>query len=131
MKKSKTIAIIGCILLAIATVFLPSASIHAESVCDHLSPDSEVYRANGCGGSSTAVDLENAVIGIVNGIVGVLSLVAVIFIVVGGIHFMTAAGDASKVEKAKKTILYATIGLIICVLAFAIVNFVIANIINS
>ena len=44
---------------------------------------------------------------------------------------MTSAGDPGKTKKAKDTILYAVIGLIICVLAFAIVNFVIGGIINS
>ena len=43
---------------------------------------------------------------------------------------MTSSGEAAKVEKAKKTILYGLIGLVICVLAFAIVNFVIDNVIN-
>jgi len=44
---------------------------------------------------------------------------------------MTSNGDATKLEKAKKTILYACIGLAICVLAFAIVNFVIDKIIYN
>ena len=60
----------------------------------------------------------------------VLGLVAVIVIIIGGINYMTSAGDAGKVKKAKDTILYGVIGLVICVLAFAIVNFVIANIIK-
>jgi len=41
---------------------------------------------------------------------------------------MTSAGDAGKVAKAKSTILYATIGLAVCVLAFAIVNWAIGAI---
>ena len=44
---------------------------------------------------------------------------------------MTSAGDPGKVKKAKDTILYGVIGLVVCVLAFAIVNFVIANIIGQ
>ena len=44
---------------------------------------------------------------------------------------MTSAGDTTKLEKAKKTILYAVIGLAITVLSFAIVNFVIKNVIES
>ena len=38
---------------------------------------------------------------------------------------MTSTGDAGKVKQAKDTILYAVIGLIICALAFAIVNWTI------
>ena len=65
--------------------------------------------------------------GILNAIIGVLALVAVVVMIVGGISYMTSSGDAGKVKKAKDTILYGLIGLIVCVLAFAIVNFVISN----
>lgn len=75
-------------------------------------------------------DLSAAVIGIINGVVGVLSLVCVVVIIIGGINYMTSSGDAGKVKKAKDTILYGIIGLVVCVLAFAIVNFVVANIIK-
>ena len=68
--------------------------------------------------------------GILNAIIGVLALVAVVVMIVGGISYMTSSGDAGKVKKAKDTILYGLIGLVVCVLAFAIVNFVISQIIG-
>ena len=78
-----------------------------------------------------AETLDQSVIGIINGVIGVLGLVAVVVIIIGGIQYMTSSGDAGKVKKAKDTILYGVIGLVICVLAFAIVNFVISNIIGG
>lgn len=75
-------------------------------------------------------NFEDSIINIINAIIGVLGLVAVVIIIVGGIQYMTSTGDAGKVKKAKDTILYGVIGLVICVLAFAIVNFVISNIIK-
>ena len=69
--------------------------------------------------------------GILNAIIGVLALVAVVVMIVGGVSYMTSSGDAGKVKKAKDTILYGLIGLVVCVLAFAIVNFVISQIIGS
>ena len=68
---------------------------------------------------------------IINAVIGVLGLVCVIIMIVGGVQYMTSSGDAGKVKKAKDTILYGLIGLIICVLAFAIVNFVLANILGQ
>ena len=65
---------------------------------------------------------------IIQGVVGILGVVCIIVIIVGGIGYMTSSGDAGKVKKAKDTILYGVIGLIICVLAFAITNFVIGAI---
>ena len=75
--------------------------------------------------------LDQEVTGILNGIIAVLGLVCVVVMIIGGVSYMTSSGDAAKVKKAKDTILYGLIGLIICVLAFAIVNFVIANIIEG
>lgn len=74
-------------------------------------------------------DLQGKVIGILNAVIAVLGIVAVIVIIMGGVGYMTSSGDAGKVKKAKDTILYGVIGLIIVALSFAIVNFVISNII--
>lgn len=76
-------------------------------------------------------DLASTIVAIINAVVGVLALVCVVVIIIGGVNYMTSSGDAGKVKKAKDTILYGVIGLIVCVLAFAIVNFVITNIIGQ
>ena len=75
-------------------------------------------------------DLSESVINIINAVIGVLGLVCVVVMIIGGVNYMTSSGDATKVKKAKDTILYGLIGLVVCVLAFAIVNFVITNIIG-
>lgn len=49
-------------------------------------------------------------------------IIAVIMIVVGGIYYTTSNGDPNKVTKAKNTIMYAVIGLVIAIVAAAIVN---------
>jgi multisubunit Na+/H+ antiporter MnhB subunit len=64
---------------------------------------------------------------IINVIIGVLGLTAVIIIVLGGVQFVTSTGDPGKVKKAKDTILYGIIGLVVAILAFAIVNFVLST----
>ena len=74
--------------------------------------------------------LVNNVTNILNTVIAVLGLACVVVMIIGGVNYMTSAGDTSKVEKGKKTILYGLIGLAICVFSFAIVNFVIANIIG-
>ena len=104
---------------------LPSyAAEPTTNVCNLNVPNS-VKEANGCFKNANKEGLPNVVIAIINAVIGVLGLVAVIFIIIGGISYMTSSGEAAKIEKAKKTILYAVIGLGICVLAFAIVNFAI------
>jgi hypothetical protein len=48
-------------------------------------------------------------------------------IIFGGIRYVTSTGDSSRVKAAKDTVTYAVIGLIVALLAYAIVNFVLTN----
>ena len=59
-----------------------------------------------------------------NTILYVVGVISVIMLVWGGLRYILSGGDNKKVTDAKNTIFYAIIGLIIAVLAFAIVNFV-------
>ena len=56
--------------------------------------------------------------------IGVVGVVSAIFVVYGGVSYIMSSGDPSKVQKAKQTILYALIGLIIVALAEIITSFV-------
>ncbi len=57
----------------------------------------------------------------------VIGALAVIMLIYGGIRYTISAGDSKQVEAAKNTILYAIIGIIVALLAGAIVNFVLTN----
>ena len=61
---------------------------------------------------------------ITNVLLFVIGAVAVIMIVVGGLRYVISGGDAKQVEAAKNTILYAIIGIVIAILAYAIINFI-------
>lgn len=54
--------------------------------------------------------------------------ISVIMLIWGGLRYITSGGDSKKITDAKNTILYAIIGLIIAILAFAIINFVLNTI---
>lgn len=68
---------------------------------------------------------------IINVIIGVVGVVAVVMMIIGGISFITSQGDTNKVTKARNTILYGVVGLIVAMLAFAIVNFVLGELFTS
>lgn len=53
-----------------------------------------------------------------------IGVISVIMIIVGGIFYTLSGGDASKIKRAKDTVLYSVIGLVVALLAYAIVNFV-------
>ena len=61
---------------------------------------------------------------ITNVVLYIVGAISVIMLVWGGVRYIISGGDSKKITDAKNTILYAIIGLIIAVLAFAIVNFV-------
>lgn len=130
------------ILLTLAILFgtsqLPQQIVSATTdSCPHNEKvPAAVLDAAGCddNGSSTNPNespLATTAIKITNGVIAVLSIIAVIFIIYGGIQYMTSAGDSGKTKKARDTILYAAIGLIVCALAAAIVNFVVVNLLGN
>ena len=65
-----------------------------------------------------------------NTILLIVGLISVIMLVYGGLRYILSGGDSKKVTDAKNTVLYAIIGLIISLLAFAIVNFVLNSVIG-
>ena len=83
---------------------------------------------SGVAKQETQYDLWTVLNTIINVALGIIGFVAVVMIIVDGFQYSTSAGDASKVTKAKNTIMYGIIGLVIAILAAAIVNFVLANV---
>ena len=71
--------------------------------------------------------LPQVAVTLIDVVLGALGIVAVAVVILGGIQYITSTGDPAKTRKAKDTILYGIIGLIVAFLAFAIVNFVIAK----
>ena len=50
--------------------------------------------------------------------------ISVIFIIVGGLRYVISAGNPEDTKRAKDTIIYAVVGLIVSMLAFTVVGFV-------
>ena len=67
---------------------------------------------------------------ITNTVLLIVGLISVIMLVYGGLRYILSGGDSKKVTDAKNTILYAIIGLIISMLAYAIVHFVLNSVIG-
>lgn len=57
--------------------------------------------------------------------------ISVIMIIIAGLRYVTSGGNSATVTAAKNTILYAVIGIVIALLAYAIVNFVIGAFANE
>jgi len=120
---------IGAMLMVVGVVgvALPVGAATRPADCDCSNPSGSsnpaacgVY----CADPGNETELMDTVTNIINLIIFVVGVVAVIMLVIGGVQYTMSQGDATQVKKAKDTILYAIIGLVVAILAFAIVNFV-------
>ena len=71
--------------------------------------------------------LSNILKNATNIVLFIAGALAVIMIIYGSIRFMTAHGNEKQVESARLIVTYSVIGLIIALLAYALVNFVLSN----
>jgi hypothetical protein len=58
-------------------------------------------------------------------VIGITAAISVLFIAIGGVRYIISQGEPQAVSKAKSTIVYALIGLVVAIVAQAIVAFVI------
>ena len=73
-------------------------------------------------------DLEDLITKIVNVILVVVGIVAVLYLIYGGITYVTAGGDAEKAGKGRTTITNAIIGIVIIAASLAIYNYVVKGV---
>ena len=93
-----------------------------------LVPDASAQVTSGINAATTGEmrgkSVDNTVGSIVNVLLWVVGILSVTMIVWSGFKYITSAGDTSKLASAKSTLIYAVVGLIIAIMAYAIVNFV-------
>jgi hypothetical protein len=143
INKIKTFVIAISTLLAFsAPMILPaaaSAAVSSEDIRGSLCSGANInIPENGAPGSTSQckgdVDsgsLNTKIAHIINWLSAIIGVVAVIMIIWGGFKYITSGGSEQSVSSAKKTILFALIGLIIVALAQLIVKFVLQNITAS
>jgi hypothetical protein len=68
---------------------------------------------------------------VINVIMGFLGIIAVVIILLGGFKWMTAGGDESKIEEAKKLMTAGVIGLVIILAAWGVTTFVMRALLNA
>lgn len=76
---------------------------------------------------NTAVNFMDVVTRIANFIITFIAILGIIFLVYGGLMYVTSAGDESRAEDGKKTITYALIGLLLAGMAYAIESLILTT----
>lgn len=127
----------GICSVVIASMVAPSASALSSSqslqtFAVGVSAQDQVKKGiDNAGGTVNNFNIGTAITNIVNIMLYALGAIAVIMIVIGGIRYTTSNGDSNGIQSAKNTILYAVAGLVVAILAYAIVNFVVSNLLGS
>lgn len=122
MKKSIiSIAIMTCAVFGASVLSTASLS---GSVSAQVSKGIDTATTSEMQGKSIDGDsgLIKTVVNILLWAVGILSVIMIIF---SGFRYITSSGDASKTKSAQNTLIYSVVGLIVAIMAWAIVNMVI------
>ena len=114
------------LIAAFTFVFAPLQTAYADPV--------DVFK-DACNGSSdttlckgTSTGLFGVIKTVINVMLVIGGIIAVIMIILGAIRYITSNGDQAGIKAAKDTIMYSIVGLVVAILAFAIVQFVVDKI---
>ena len=120
MKKIQTFIAALLLLTVSAFVFVPVSTVGAQALTDVCAENK---------GESAVCDQQDekadGFIGtLVNVLLYIVGAVSVVTLIIGGVLYALSAGNSSSVAKAKNTITYSIVGIVVSVLAYAIVNWV-------
>ena len=122
--RKKILAYIGVALCFLSVVFIASTTpvFAKQTACGAAGYYDPLICGYGEGANEVA--LQNRIRRALETVYLWVGIIAVIVIVIGGIRYMTSTGDTQKIQGAKNTIMYAIIGLIVTLAAFAITEFI-------
>lgn len=123
------------LLLVAITLLLPLTAVVVSPRASAV----DIFQ-NSCAGSSTDICKEIPqhgtpgknpiikIIGVAIAIVGAIVGIAAVFVlIIGGFKLITANGDSQGVARARSSVIYALVGVVISVLAEGIVAFVLSK----
>lgn len=119
---SLTAKIIAISIVVAGTGLVATTSAGAVNVIDQSCPDGATAKI--CDTKKDNIENNNFIQNLVNTLLYLLGAAAVIVIIIGGLTYTTANGDANRTKQAKNIIFYAVVGLVLAIMAWGIVNFV-------
>ena len=119
ISKAKVLAVVMCLVMVFTAVSPVSLPVYADAK-DEVKKGADMTNSGG----SAKQDLPDVITTIINVMLFIAGALAVIMIIYGGIRYITAHGDEKQVESARQTIIYSVTGLIIAILAYALVTFI-------
>lgn len=118
-----SLGLVSCFGLATLPSMAAAADSPLSAACEE-NPDATV-----CKNQNT--DINGVISAIVNTLLFGIGVVSVGMIIFAGVRYSTSMGDAGNITKAKNTLLYAVIGLVVALLAYPIVHWVVDRLIPA
>jgi len=124
------VAVVGANLAAVQPVaaqlgpLLPANGPEAQA-CEG---SGGTWTGNSCTNPNSTRTVAGTLKNVGNILIFLTGAISVLMIIIGGFRYVLSGGDQGGITSAKNTILYAIVGLIVSVAAYAIVNFVLRNI---
>jgi hypothetical protein len=124
----------------------PALTVHAEDPVRFVPPSTDVNDIGGCTGtagqdSPICADIKNdknplfgpdGILTTVSGIFALITgVISTFMVIIGGLRYINSSGNPEKTASARKTIIYASIGVIIASLAGVITRFILSRINNA
>lgn len=120
--KTSILSVLGLMFISLAFASLINPSPVFAAPCDSrdaiLSASDIGLPTWGCGNNTSIVQT------ITQLAFGSLATISLLFIVIGGLRYALSGGDSNAIASAKKTILYAVIGLVLGISVFIITSFI-------
>ena len=120
----KILLIIGSIL----AIMIPQIMLVNSSNLVFADAKTQIESAvNEVGGNENKTDAKGFIGNIIKTMFFAVGVLAVIVIIFAGVTFVVSAGNSQTIQKARTTIIYAVVGLVVSILSYAIVNFVVSS----
>lgn len=104
-----------------------AAGCDIKTLCEDTTMDEELRKLVGCEDDRNKTIFSTIEI-LIQVVLSLFGIIAVAVIIYGAITYVTSTGEAAKTTKARNIILYGIVGLVVALLAFALVRFVTASI---
>lgn len=118
---------ISLVVMAAGVVMLP-VPVSAVSAIDEAQKGVDQIGGKEAGNNTSLMTRFRTFVNVALFLIGALS---VVMIVVGGFRYVASAGNTAGVASAKNTVVYAVVGVVVALLAYAIINFVTDALVGS
>ena len=122
-------------IVAIASLVLLGSAIFGSDAMAQVGAGGAISGINSARGDGVPDNLafgdDSIIRRVINLMLYAVGVISVIMLIYGGFRYVISGGQKESVTAAKNTILYAIVGLIISIFAYAIVKFVISAVVGT